>query len=57
MEQFELLSKLIITLDSLLDIILSAQFGIDNKEWIEAIKTIEDGYAKAKSFINAKLNI
>lgn len=56
MEQLELLNKLIKTLDSLLEVILFAQFGIEDKKWIDAIKTIEDGYAKAKNFINTKLN-
>ncbi len=57
MEQFELLDKLIKTLDSLLEVILFTQFGIEDKKWIDAIKTIEDGYAKAKNFINTKLNM
>lgn len=56
MEQLELLSKLINTLDSLLEAILFTQFGIEDKKWIDAIKTIEDGYAKAENFINTKLN-
>ena len=55
MEQFEQLDKLIITLNSLLEAILYAQFGIEDKEWIDAISTIEDGYAKARSFITKKL--
>ncbi len=56
MEQFEILNKLIKTLNSLLDTILSAQFGIENKEWIDAIKASEDGYSQAKNFINKQLN-
>ena len=49
------LDGLIIKLDSLLEEILDAQFGIEDKEWIDAISTIEDGYAKARSFITKKL--
>ncbi|MFW9972263.1 MAG: hypothetical protein ACFFDF_18910 [Candidatus Odinarchaeota archaeon] len=55
MEQYERLEKLIKTLDSLLEAILYTQFGIEDKEWIDAISTIEDGYAKARNYISRKL--
>ena len=55
MDQFEQLDKLLKTLDSLLEAILYTQFGIEDKEWINAISTIEDGYALARSYISKKL--
>jgi len=55
MDQFEQLDKLLKTLNSLLEAILYTQFGIEDKEWINAISTIEDGYALARSYIIKKL--
>ncbi|MFX1570422.1 MAG: hypothetical protein ACFFCV_18830 [Promethearchaeota archaeon] len=55
MEQFKQLDKLIKTSNSLLEAILYAQFGIEDKEWLNAISTIEGGYVKARSFISNKM--
>jgi len=39
-------------LDVLLEKILHIQFGIQDEVWLDAIQTIEDGYAKAISWVN-----
>lgn len=38
-------------LDVLLEKILHIQFGIQDEAWLDAIQTIENGYAKAISYI------
>ena len=38
-------------MDTLLEKILHIQFGIQDKEWLDAIKTIEEGCAKAMAYI------
>ena len=38
-------------MDDLLEKILHIQFGIQDKEWLDAIRTIEDGYTKALAYI------
>lgn len=55
MDQFEQLDKLLKTLDSLLEAILYTQFGIEDKEWVDAISKIESGYASARNYINKKI--
>jgi len=41
-------------MDALLEKILHLQFGIQDKEWLDAIQTIEDGYSKAVAYLEAK---
>lgn len=38
-------------MDTLLEKILHIQFGIQDEKWLDAIKTIEDGFAKAIAYI------
>lgn len=38
-------------MNELLEKILDAQFGIEDKRWLDAIQTIEHGFSKAVSFI------
>lgn len=57
MDQFEQLDNLLKKLDSLLEELLNTQFGIEDKEWIDAISTIENGYAMAKSFISKRIGV
>ena len=38
-------------MDALLQKILHIQFGIQDTEWLDAIQTIEEGYAKAVTYI------
>lgn len=45
------LSKLLKEMNELLERILHAQFGIEDKKWLSAIETIEDGFARAVNFI------
>ena len=41
-------------MNALLERILHLQFGIDDKEWLDAIQTIEDGYSKAVAYLKTK---
>ena len=54
MNQLIKLDILLKKLNSLLEDILHYQFGIEDKEWINAINTIEEGYALARNFINKR---
>ena len=38
-------------MDALLGKVLHIQFGIQDEEWLDAIKAIEDGYSKAITYI------
>lgn len=38
-------------LNALLEKILHIQFGIQDEAWLDAIQTIEDGYAKAIAWV------
>ncbi len=49
--QTEKLETALREMDALLEKILHIQFGIQDEEWLDAIKTIEDGYAKAITYI------
>lgn len=54
--QMEQLGAAFREMNSLLERILHIQFGIQDTEWLDAIKTIEEGYAKGapplQQFIN-----
>ena len=39
---------------ALLQRVLHLQFGIQDKEWLDAIQTIEDGYSKAVAYLKTK---
>jgi len=41
-------------IDALLQRVLHIQFGIQDKEWLYAIQTIEDGYSKAIAYLKTK---
>lgn len=45
------LSKLLKEMNELLERILHAQFGIEDKRWLDAVQTIEAGFAMAVNFI------
>lgn len=51
LSQIEQLEAAFHEIDALLEKVLHIQFGIQDKEWLDAIKTIEDGYAKAIAYI------
>lgn len=52
--QMEELKQAFREMDALLEKILHLQFGIQDKEWLDAIQTIEDGYSKAVAYLEAK---
>lgn len=45
------LSKLLKEMNELLERILHAQFGIEDKRWLDAMQTIEEGFERAVNFI------
>lgn len=49
--QIAALSKHLKEMNKLLEKILHAQFGINDKTWLDAIRTIEVGFSGAVSFI------
>lgn len=51
LSQIKKLEAALHDMDLLLNKILHIQFGIQDAEWLDAIKTIEDGYAKAITYI------
>jgi len=51
LSQVEQLDEALREMDTLLEKILHIQFGIQDTGWLDAIKTIEEGYAKAISYI------
>lgn len=51
LSQIKKLAAALHDMDVLLNKILHIQFGIQDAEWLDAIKTIEDGYAKAITYI------
>lgn len=50
-EQKDHISKIMTRLDQVLEDLLQAQFGIEHDEWIKAMNAIEDGFSRAKAFI------
>lgn len=53
-KQIEQLKLAFQEMDKLLERILHIQFGINDKEWLDAIQTIELGYSKAINYIKKK---
>ena len=49
--QIRELNKKLSELNTVLEGILNIQFGIEDKEWLNAISTIEDGYVMARTWI------
>jgi len=52
--QIEHLKNAFQEMDALLQRILHLQFGIQDKEWLDAIRTIEEGYSKAIAYLKDK---
>nr|MDO8085890.1 hypothetical protein [Candidatus Sigynarchaeum springense] len=50
-QQKERISKVLDRLDQVLEDLLEAQFGIEDGDWNKAMNTIEDGFSRAKAFI------
>jgi hypothetical protein len=50
-KQIRELSRYLREMNELLEKILHAQFGIEDRRWLEAISTIEEGFSKAVNFI------
>jgi len=52
--QIEQLKNAFREMDALLERILHLQFGIEDKEWLDAIRIIEEGYSKAIAYLKNK---
>ena len=55
LSQMKQLEEAFHEIDGLLNKVLHIQFGIQDEDWLDAIKTIEDGYAKAITYIRKNL--